>query len=62
MQSLSDKKPLVRSISCWTLSRYAHWIVLQQQENYLKVLIEEVKIILNKDFSSFFLDLFLSSF
>lgn len=42
IQSLNDKKPLVRSISCWTLSRYAHWIVLQQQENLLKVLIEEL--------------------
>ncbi|TSK18058.1 Transportin-2 [Bagarius yarrelli] len=26
IQCLCDKKALVRSIACWTLSRYAHWV------------------------------------
>ena len=30
---LSDKKALVRSITCWTLSRYSHWVVTQVGEN-----------------------------
>ena len=34
---LSDKKALVRSISCWTLSRYSHWVVGQPHDLYLKV-------------------------
>ncbi|XP_027199136.1 transportin 1 [Dermatophagoides pteronyssinus] len=38
---LSDKKALVRSITCWTLSRYSHWVV-QNPENYLKPLIMEL--------------------
>ena len=42
IQCLSDKKTLVRSIACWTLSRYAHWIVHQPAEAYLKPLIEEL--------------------
>jgi transportin-1 len=42
IQCLSDKKPLVRSIACWTLSRYAHWVVHQPQGIYLKPLIEEL--------------------
>ncbi|KAG8926361.1 hypothetical protein FRC03_004321 [Tulasnella sp. 419] len=25
IQTLNDQKPLVRSIACWTLGRYAHW-------------------------------------
>nr|XP_046197320.1 transportin-2-like [Oncorhynchus gorbuscha] len=29
IQCLCDKKALVRSIACWTLSRYAHWVVSQ---------------------------------
>ncbi len=29
---LSDKKALVRSITCWTLSRYSHWVVSQPHE------------------------------
>ena len=33
---------LVRSITCWTLSRYAHWIVNQPGDLYLKSLVEEV--------------------
>lgn len=39
---LSDKKALVRSITCWTLSRYAHWVVEQPHEQYLKPLMEEL--------------------
>eukprot|EP00744_Colponema_vietnamica_P002141 GILI01003437.1.p1 GENE.GILI01003437.1~~GILI01003437.1.p1 ORF type:complete len:529 (+),score=114.32 GILI01003437.1:694-2280(+) len=25
----SDDQPLIRSIGCWTMSRYAHWVALQ---------------------------------
>ena len=39
---LADKKTLVRSITCWTLSRYAHWVVGQPHEQYLKPLMTEV--------------------
>ena len=27
LPKLSDKRPLVRSITCWALSRYSRWIV-----------------------------------
>ena len=40
--SLSDAKALVRSITCWTLSRYAHWIVGQPHDQFLKRLMSEV--------------------
>ena len=43
---LSDKKALVRSITCWTLSRYSHWVVGQPHELYLKPLMDEVRTIL----------------
>lgn len=39
---LSDKKALVRSITCWTLSRYAHWVVGQPHDKYLRPLMTEV--------------------
>jgi transportin-1 len=39
---LNDKKALVRSITCWTLSRYAHWVVSQPHDQYLKPLMEEL--------------------
>lgn len=39
---LADKKALVRSITCWTLSRYAHWVVGQPHETFLRPLMEEV--------------------
>uniref|UniRef100_A0A6B2EC29 Transportin-1 n=1 Tax=Phlebotomus kandelakii TaxID=1109342 RepID=A0A6B2EC29_9DIPT len=40
---LSDKKALVRSITCWTLSRYANWVVIQpNHDQYLKPLMEEL--------------------
>ena len=43
IRCLSDKKALVRSITCWTLSRYAHWVVGQPHEDYLKPLMTEVR-------------------
>lgn len=39
---LSDKKALVRSITCWTLSRYSHWVVGQPHDSYLKPLMTEL--------------------
>merc|ERR1719342_284605 len=39
---LSDKKALVRSITCWTLSRYAHWVCQQPHEQFLKPLMSEL--------------------
>ncbi|XP_023724249.1 transportin-1 [Cryptotermes secundus] len=39
---LSDKKALVRAITCWTLSRYSHWVVSQPHDNYLKPLMTEL--------------------
>lgn len=39
---LSDKKALVRAITCWTLSRYSHWVVLQSHDAYLKPLMTEL--------------------
>lgn len=42
IQCLSDTKALVRSITCWTLSRYAHWVVSQPPDVYLKPLMTEL--------------------
>lgn len=42
IQCLCDKKALVRSIACWTLSRYAHWVVSQPPDSYLKPLMTEL--------------------
>lgn len=42
INSLSDKKALVRAITCWTLSRYSHWVVSQPHDNYLKPLMTEL--------------------
>ncbi|XP_076308610.1 transportin-1-like [Tachypleus tridentatus] len=39
---LNDKKALVRSITCWTLSRYSHWVVGQPHDMYLKPLMTEL--------------------
>ena len=39
---LADKKSLVRSITCWTLSRYSHWVVGQPHDLYLKSLMTEL--------------------
>ncbi|KAI7877683.1 ARM repeat-containing protein [Lichtheimia hyalospora FSU 10163] len=38
--NLNDPKPLVRSITCWTLGRYASWI--QQSKHFLQPLIENL--------------------
>ena len=47
LPKLGDARPLVRSITCWALSRYSHWLVQaalqdiplaqQQFDNVLKV-------------------------
>lgn len=42
MACLSDNKALVRSITCWTLSRYSNWVVNQPHEMYLKPLLTEL--------------------
>ncbi|NWQ71337.1 TNPO2 protein, partial [Neopipo cinnamomea] len=42
VRCLADRKALVRSIACWTLSRYAHWVVAQPPELYLKPLMTEL--------------------
>lgn len=39
---LGDKKALVRSITCWTLSRYSHWVVAQPHDCYLQPLMTEL--------------------
>ncbi|KAH1022998.1 hypothetical protein HUJ04_012291 [Dendroctonus ponderosae] len=39
---LNDKKGLVRAITCWTLSRYSHWVVAQSHDSYLKPLMTEL--------------------
>lgn len=33
---LNDNKALVRAITCWTLSRYSHWVVSQPHDLYFK--------------------------
>ena len=54
---LSDKKALVRSITCWTLSRYSHWVVLNS--DFVKPLITEViqAVVFFSLYSSVFLQL-----
>ncbi|CAF4664789.1 unnamed protein product, partial [Rotaria sp. Silwood2] len=44
IKCLSDKKPLVRSITCWTLSRYSSWIAHNevQQNRFLVPLMSEL--------------------
>lgn len=42
IKALSDQKPLIRSIACWTLSRYANWIVGQPHDQYLRPLVGEL--------------------
>uniref|UniRef100_A0A914VK87 Transportin-1 n=1 Tax=Plectus sambesii TaxID=2011161 RepID=A0A914VK87_9BILA len=39
---LQDRKALVRSITCWTLSRYCHYVVQQPHEQYFKRLLTEL--------------------
>ncbi len=40
---LRDRKALIRSITCWTLSRYCHWVVQQPHEQFFKPLMNEVR-------------------
>lgn len=42
INSLNDRKALVRAITCWTLSRYSHWVVSQPHDAYLKPLMTEL--------------------
>ena len=44
IQCLNEPKPLVRSITCWTLSRYSSWIVQNeaQQSRFLIPLMSEL--------------------
>lgn len=42
VECLADGKALVRSITCWTLSRYSQWVVTQPHEVYLQSLISEL--------------------
>ena len=43
IQTLNEPKPLIRSITCWTLSRYSKWIVDQaEQQTYLQPLMHEL--------------------
>ncbi|CDS37042.1 transportin 1 [Echinococcus multilocularis] len=42
IKALADPKPLIRSIACWTLSRYANWIVGQPHDQYLRPLVGEL--------------------
>lgn len=38
VECLSDKHPFVRSITCWTISRYTHWIVGCPQERHFSLI------------------------
>ncbi|XP_071494400.1 transportin-1-like [Diadema antillarum] len=42
IDSLSAKKALVRSITCWTLSRYSHWVINQPHHLYFQRLMSEL--------------------
>lgn len=66
IKCLNDKKPLVRSITCWTLSRYSTWIVQNeaQQHRFLIPLMSELlkrildsnkKVIIKKPFTFLFI-------
>lgn len=42
---LVDEQPLVRAITCWTLSRYARWIVEvgpEHEESFFQPLVANV--------------------
>ena len=39
---LSDSNALVRSITCWTLSRYSSFVITQPRDAFLKPIISEV--------------------
>lgn len=42
INSLQDSKALVRSITCWTLSRYCHFVVQNPQDEFFNRLLREV--------------------
>ncbi|KAI1726802.1 HEAT-like repeat domain-containing protein [Ditylenchus destructor] len=42
INTLQDGKALVRSITCWTLSRYCHFVVQQPQDVYFSQLLREL--------------------
>lgn len=42
---LGERKALVRAITCWTLSRYSHWIVSQSHDLYLRPVMAEVSVL-----------------
>ena len=48
IQTLNDPKPLIRSITCWSLSRYSKWVVAKHSEGatesdgYLRPLMQEL--------------------
>uniref|UniRef100_A0A915E4P1 Transportin-1 n=1 Tax=Ditylenchus dipsaci TaxID=166011 RepID=A0A915E4P1_9BILA len=42
INSLQDNKALVRSITCWTLSRYCHFVVQQPQDVFFSRLLREL--------------------
>uniref|UniRef100_A0A914ZWH3 Transportin-1 n=2 Tax=Parascaris univalens TaxID=6257 RepID=A0A914ZWH3_PARUN len=42
INSLQDRKALVRSITCWTLSRYCHFVVQHDHNLYFKQLLKEL--------------------
>jgi transportin-1 len=48
---LRDSKPLVRSISCWTLSRYSKWVMQEPDDNkyFRPLMIELLQKVLDKN-------------
>lgn len=36
---MSDNHPMVRSITCWTISRYTYWIVQNPQDRYFSLVL-----------------------
>lgn len=42
INSLKDRKALVRSITCWTLSRYCHYVIQQPHEFLFQRLLKEL--------------------
>ncbi|CAJ0587206.1 unnamed protein product, partial [Mesorhabditis spiculigera] len=42
VRTLEDRKALIRSIACWTLSRYCHFVVSQPHEMYFQNLLTKL--------------------
>lgn len=40
---LCDKHPMVRSITCWTLSRYTYWIISNPKERHFALVIQGLR-------------------